>query len=463
MQEKKSSFSSTLGFVLTTAGSAVGLGNIWRFPYLAAKNGGGLFLVVYLLLVATFGFALLVTEVAIGRKTKSSPIMAYEKVHPKFKSLGWFSLIIPFLILSYYGVIGGWVLKYFTMYVTGNGADAASTNYFSEYITQPVQPIVFMVIYTLLAAIVVFRGVNKGVERLSKIIMPILLLIVIGISIYTLTLSQTDSLGNTTTGIDGLLVYIIPDISNLTFSKFMHVLLDAMGQLFFSISVACGVIIAFGSYLGDKGNMIKCVGQIEICDTFVAVMAGIMVIVPIYVTQGREGMNASGPSLLFESLPSVFSSLGTGGLILGGAFFIMVFFAALTSSIAIMEAIIASLIDKFNISRKKAVIIEAAIMLAMGTTVCMGYNLLYFDVPLPNGSHGQLLDVIDYVSNSLAMPILAFLTCILIGWFTKPSYVIEEATKNGEKFRRRHIYSIVIKYVAPILLVVLFLQSLGIF
>lgn len=462
MQNEKGSFSNSLGFVMAAAGSAVGLGNIWRFPYLAAKNGGGLFLVIYIILVATFGFSLLITEVTIGRKTKKCSLLAYGKVNPKWKWLGSFATIIPFLIISYYGVIGGWVLKYFTLYVTGQGSDASSKTYFSEFLSHPVEPIIFMVVFILVTAFIVFRGVNNGVEKLSKIIMPILFLLIIGISIFTLTMSYTNDQGITTTGIDGLIAYIVPDLSDITFSKFMHVLLDAMGQLFFSISVACGVMVTFGSYMKDKDNIIKSVGQIEFFDTFVAIMAGVMVIVPLFITQGREGMNESGPSLLFVSLPNVFSSLGTVGLILGGAFFIMVFFAAITSSVSLMEAVISAFTEKYNISRKKAVIIETIIALGVGACVCLGYNLLYFDIELPNGSSGQILDIIDYISNYIIMPIVALFTCILIGWIVKPKYIIDEATRNGEKFKRSRIYSVMTKFIAPLLLIILFIQSLGI-
>lgn len=461
--QNKGSFSSSLGFVLATAGSAVGLGNIWRFPYLAAKNGGGLFLVVYLILVATFGFTLLLTEIAIGRKTKKSPINAYRLINPKWSRLGNLSLMIPCFLLSYYGVIGGWVLKYSTLYLTGSGNNASNSGYFSDYISQPIQPVVYMIIFTLLTSFIVYRGVNNGIEKLSKIIMPILLILVVGISIYTLTLSHTDEFGNTRTGIDGLLAYIIPDLSDMTFKKFVSVLIDAMGQLFFSISVGAGVMITYGAYMNDKNNMIDNVAKTEACDTFVAIMAGIMVIIPVYVTQGREGMNSSGPSLLFESLPRVFSTLGTGGLLLGGVFFVMVFFAALTSSVSIMESIVASVMEKYNLSRTKTVIFETIILIIIGLAVCLGYNLFYFDITLPNGNHGQLLDVIDYITNNLLMPILTLLTCILIGWVVKPKFVIDEATKNGENFKNSRLYTIVVKYIAPILLIILFLQSFGLF
>ena len=291
--------------------------------------------------------------------------------------------------------------------------------------------------------------------------MPVLLIVILVISIYVLSLCYTNSAGETTTGIDGFLTYIIPDVSDLTAEKFMHVLLDAMGQLFFSISVASGVMIAYGSYFGDKDNLIKSVGQIEICDTFVALMAGVMVIVPLYAVLGREGMSASGPGLLFAAMPAVFGSMENTGMIIGAAFFVMVFVAALTSSVSIMEASVSSMIEKFGMERKKAVLILTIILLALGVVVCMGYNILYFDITLPNGSSGQLLVIFDYISNNIVMPLVAIFTCILIGWAVKPKYVIDEAVKNGESFRRRYVYIVMVKVIAPVLLVVLFLQSLG--
>ena len=461
MEKKRESFSGSLGFILTAAGSAVGLGNIWRFPYLAAKNGGGVFLISYLVLVLTFGFTLLVTEIAIGRKTKRSPVSAYGEVHPKWKWVGGLTVMIPFLILSYYGVVGGWVLKYCTVYLTGQGSSATG-DYFSNYIAQPVQPVIFMAIYTLITAFVVYRGINKGIEKLSKIMMPILLVVIVGISIFVLTISRTNSAGETVTGIDGLVAYIVPDVSDLTVSGLMHVLLDAMGQMFFSISVASGIMIAYGSYCGDDNDLTKSVGLIEICDTFVAFMAGVMVIVPLFVVLGRDGMNASGPTLLFVAMPGVFAYMGIGGMILGGAFFIMIFFAAITSSVSMMEAVVSSLIEKFGMARNKAVFIQTGLILVLGIAVCMGYNILYFDITLPNGGSGQILDVLDYLSNNIMMPLVAIATCILIGWIVKPKYVIEESTKNGEKFRRQGLYVIMVRFVAPIFLIVLFLQSLGI-
>ena len=461
MEENKKSFSGSIGFVLAAAGSAVGLGNLWRFPYLAAKNGGGLFLVTYFVLVLTFGFTLLVSEVAIGRKTKNSPLRAYGSIHPKWKWIGPFAVIVPFMIMPYYCVIGGWVLKYALVYLTGGGMNATSDGYFTGFITAPVQPIILLAVFVFFTSFVIYKGIDKGIERISRILMPVLLLVVTGIAVFALTMSHSD--GNVTrTGLEGLKIYLIPDVSGLTAGRFMGVLLDAMGQLFYSISVAMGIMVTYGAYLGDKENLIKSARHIELFDTAVAFLAGVMIIVPLFVVMGRDAMDASGPSLLFISMPEVFSRMGIAGMILGAAFFIMVFFAALTSSISIMEAVVASFIEKFGISRKKATIIEGIIAMIIGTIVCLGYNVLYFEVTLPNGAVGQILDILDYISNYILMPVVAIGTCILVGWIVKPKAIIDEATKNGEWFGRKGMYIVMVRFIAPLLLLILFLQSLGI-
>ena len=446
--------------MLAAAGSAVGLGNIWRFPYLAAKDGGGLFLVVYLILALTFGFALLTTEVAIGRKTKQSPLTAYNELKKGWKFLGILGCLVPVIIMPYYCAIGGWVLKYLTVYLTGHGTAAAEDTYFTGFITQEAQPIVFMVIFLVACAFVIYRGVNKGIESMSKIIMPALVILVIIISVFSLTLKHSD--GDTVrTGLQGLKVYVVPSLEGITFSSFLSVVVDAMGQLFFSLSVAMGIMIAYGSYVSDDANLVTSINQIEIFDTAIAFLAGVMIIPAVYTFMGTEGMAASGPSLMFVSLPKVFASMGAIGNLVGALFFAMVLFAALTSGVSIMEAVVSSIMDQFHVSRTKATIIEGIIALVAGVFVCLGYNQLYFEFKLPNGATAQILDIMDYISNNLLMPIVAIATCILVGWIIKPKTVIEEAEKNGEKFGRRTLFIVMIKYIAPVMLFVLLLKSVG--
>lgn len=461
-EKSRNSFSGSIGFVLAAAGSAVGLGNIWRFPYLAAKDGGGLFLVVYLILALTFGFTLLTTEIAIGRKTKQSPLTAYGKLREKWKFLGILASLVPVIIMPYYCVIGGWVVKYFIAFLTGDGVNAATEGYFSGYISREIQPIVLMAIFLFVVAFIIFRGVNKGIESFSKVLMPILLLLVVGISLFSLTIHHTDASGITRTGLEGFKIYVIPDFSGLTVKGFFTVLVDAMGQLFFSLSVAMGIMITYGSYVRDDANLVKSINQIEIFDTVVAFLAGVMIIPAVYTFMGKDGMAASGPSLMFVSLPKVFQAMGKAGNIIGCLFFAMVLFAALTSAVSVMEAVVSSIMDEFHLSRVKAAALETVIALVGGIVVCLGYNKWYFNITLPNGSHAQILDILDYISNNCFMPLVAIGTCILVGWILKPDVVIEEVEKTDVKFGRKKLYIVMLKYIAPILLVILLLKSLGI-
>lgn len=459
---KRSSFTSQIGFILAAAGSAVGLGNIWRFPYLAAKDGGGLFLLCYIILALTFGFTLLTTEIAIGRKTKQSPLTAYTTINKKFGFIGIFACIVPVIIMPYYCAIGGWVLKYLETYITLNGSSASQDGYFTGFISGQWEPIIWMIIFLLITSFVVFNGVEKGIERYSKILMPILLIMILGISIYSLTLKHTNDNGETRTGIQGFLIYIIPDFNNLTLNELMITVMDALGQLFYSISVAMGIMITYGSYAKKETNLMKSINQIEIFDTIVALLAGMMIIPAVYTFSGTEGMSA-GPGLMFVSLPKVFSSMGKIGGVLGLIFFLIVTFAAVTSSVSIMEAIVSCLMDKFKWTRKKSSIIVSIYSVIVGTIVCLGYNLFYFELKLPNGTVAQVLDLMDYVSNNWLMPIVALFTCILIGWVAKPKFIIDEVTQGKYKFRRKGLYIAMVKVVAPALLLVLLLQAFGVF
>ena len=458
---KRSNFSGSIGFVLAAAGSAVGLGNIWRFPYLAAKDGGGLFLVTYVVLALTFGFTLLTTEIAIGRKTAQSPLTAYEKL---LKGWGWIGVLacaIPVIILPYYSAIGGWILKYLAAFITDAAATTAD-GYFTGFITSQWSPILWFMVFLLANTVIVYKGVNSGIERLSKILMPILLVLILGIAGFSLTLSHTDASGVTRTGLQGLAIYVIPNLEGVTFGKFISILMDAMGQLFYSISVAMGIMIAYGSYVKKETNLVKSVNQIEIFDTLVAFLAGMMIIPAVYTFMGTEGM-AAGPSLMFVSLPKVFAAMGGIGTVVGIAFFVIVAFAALTSSMSLMEAVVSSVMDKLHLERKAAVLAVAALTGVLGIIVCLGYNVLYFELTLPNGSVGQILDVMDYVSNYVFMPVVAIATCILVGWVIKPKAIIEEVTLGGVKFGREKLYVVMVKFVTPVMLAMLLLQSLGLF
>ena len=461
MEKKQNHFSGQLGFVLAAAGSAVGVGNLWRFPYLAAKDGGGLFLIIYFILVLTFGFTLLTSDIAIGRRTHKSAIGAYAQMRPKWKGLGILTFLVPVLIMTYYAVIGGWITKYAVVYVSGQASAAAADDYFTSFITSPVSPVVFALLFMGVTALIVYNGVQNGIEKVSRWMMPVLLVLVVVIACYSLTLSHTNADGQVVTGWQGFLYYLTPNLEGLTVQRFLQILLDAMSQLFFSLSVSMGIMITYGSYVRPEVDLNRAVNQIEIFDTGVAFLAGMMIIPAVYVFSGTEGMGA-GPSLMFVSLPKVFAAMGRAGTAVGILFFVTAIFATLSSCISVLESITANCMEIFHTSRKKTVLVLSVIYLAASAVITLGYSVFYVEVMLPNGSVGQLLDIMDYVSNSVMMPFIALLSTVLIGWVMTPDYVIDEMERNGETFRRKKLYRVMIRYVAPVMMFVLFLQSTGI-
>ena len=441
--KKRSSFSGKLGFVLSAAGASVGLGNIWRFPYLAAKYGGGMFLLVYLILAVTFGFALMITEIAIGRKTGKSVIGAYSDMNRHFAPLGWLAAAIPVVILPYYCVIGGWVLKYLTEFAVGAGKTTAGNgDYFSEFISSPIAPMVFFVIFIALTAVVVMLGVEKGIEKVSKILMPVLLLLIVGIGIYTLTLPGA---------IDGLIYYVKPDLSEFS----IKTVIAAMGQLFYSMSLAMGIMITYGSYMRKKDNIEKSVRQIEIFDTLVAFLAGLIIVPAVFVFSGgdRSALNA-GPKLMFVTLPNVFDSM-TGGQIVGAVFFVLVALAALTSSISLMETVVSIICERFKLKRVTSCLMVIVFSFLLGMVSIFGYSI-WSDFTL---FKMQMLDFFDYISNNIMMPVVALMTCVLVGFVVKSKYIEDEIELNA-KFKSKTLYRVMIKYICPICMVIILLSSL---
>ncbi len=437
MEKKRGSFTGGIGFVLAAASSAIGLGNLWRFPYLAAQYGGGIFILVYIVLALTFGFALLSAEIAIGRKTGKSPIMAYAMLNKKFKFVGYIASIIPIIILPYYCVIGGWVIKYVLVYAKGSIKAAATDDFFGQFVGSTVSPLVFFCVFLFITMLIVIFGVEKGIERVSKILMPLLLLMMLGVSVYVLFIPGC---------LEGIKYYLVPDFDKFSFKT----VCAAMGQMFYSMSIAMGIMITYGSYTNKKVSLTKSVNQIEIFDTIVALLAGFIVIPIVFAFQGEAGLNASGAGLMFVSLPKIFQSMA-GGRIIGGVFFLLVLFAALTSAVSVMEAIVSSLMDKFNVSRIKACIGTLIISLILGVPSSLGYGL-WSNVKLLGMA---FLDFFDYLSNSVLMPIVAFTTCVLVGWVLGPKIITDEITRNGEKFRRKQLFNVMIKYIAPILLLII--------
>ena len=465
MSDKKQSsggFSGKLGFVLAAAGSAVGLGNLWRFPRCAAVGGGGLYLVIYIILAFTLGIVMLTTDISIGRSTKKSPLGAFSSIKKGWGFMGILSFIVPVIILSYYNVIGGWILKYIVTFVTTGASKAAEDSYFGEFITG-YEPLIFMAIYLVLSAAIVFFGVNKGIERMSKILMPALLVIIIFIGIYSMTLKHTDADGTVRTGWEGFLVYVVPDFKGMTGSKLIKVIVDAISQIFFSLSVAMGIMITYGSYVKDDVNLNSSVKQIVFFDTLIAFLAGLIIIPTVYSFNGREGLQTAGPGLVFQALPKIFNAMGPFGIVVGILFFLMITFAALTSSVSIFETITADVMQVTKKPRWLTTLIVLLVFLGLSAVICLGYNKLYVEVNLPNGSTGQILDIADYLSNSIMMPLIAFMSSIFIGWVVGPKYVKAEMEKGGVKYRLYGMYYVMIKFIVPIIMLILLLQAFGAF
>lgn len=442
MKEKRSMFSGKLGFVLAAAGSAVGLGNIWRFPYLAAKYGGGIFLLVYLVLVVSLGFSLMIAEVAIGRKTKLSAIGAFRKLREKWKFLGYLSSLVPIIIFPYYCVIGGWVVKYLLVYATGGGMEAAGDTYFNDYIAQPAEPILWLAVYIGLTAVIVFFGVQKGIEKASRIMMPALVVLTLGVAAYSVTRPGA---------LEGVAYYLIPDFSRFS----VNTVLGAMGQMFYSMSLAMGIMVTYGSYMKREDDLEKSVSQIEIFDTGIAFLAGLMVIPAVFAfSGGDEAALNQGAGLMFVTLPKVFADAGTLGLVFGGLFFLLVLFAALTSSVSLMETVVSIFQDTFHWSRKFTCTLVMLACLVLALPSSLGYGLLDWIAPLGF----SLLDFFDFISNSVLMPIVALFTCLFVGWVVKPKLVVDEV-KRSSRFPREKLFVVVIRYVAPICILLVLISS----
>lgn len=441
MTEKRSSFTGKIGFVLAAAGSAVGLGNIWRFPYLAAKCGGGIFLLVYLILAVTFGFALMVGEIALGRKTGLSAIGAFNKLNKKYSFIGVIAAVIPALILPYYSVIGGWVTKYFTVFVTGGMSQAASDDFFVNFVYSKenfMEPVGWFLLFIALTAVVVLFGVEKGVEKVSKFMMPVLVVLTVFIAVYAMFMPGA---------MEGVKYYLKPDFSRFSITT----VLAAMGQLFYSMSLAMGIMITYGSYMKKDVNIEKSVRQIEIFDTGIAFFAGLMIIPAVFAFD-KDSLG-KGPGLMFITLPKVFAEM-PGGTVIGAVFFLLVFFAALTSSISLMETIVSIIRDKLGWNRKVVCLIVFAFCIALGLPSCFGFNIWENFSIKSEGGDQTILDMFDFVSNSILMPIVALFTCIFIGYIIKPKTLIEEVEITGP-FKAKKLFTVVIKYIAPIFIVMI--------
>lgn len=444
--EKRSTFSGKLGLVLSAAGASVGLGNIWRFPYLAAKYGGGIFLLIYIILALTFGYTMIIAETTIGRMTRKSPVGAFRKFGNSIwhKFGGWINAIIPILIVPYYSVIGGWVIKYLIEYVLGNGHALASSNYFSKFISNGVSTELCFIAFALLTLFIVFAGVKNGIERVSKIMMPVLVVLSCVITVYSVTRPGA---------LEGVKYFLVPNFKNFSWMT----VVTAMGQMFYSLSIAMGILITFGSYTEKEVSIENSTENVEVFDTAIAIMAGLMIIPAVFSFSGgnMETLKA-GPSLMFITIPKVFASMGLGTGI-GIIFFLLVLFAAITSSIALTESAVSTFQDELHWSRKKSTIILGIIMIGLGTLSCLGYG------PLSNVTviGMQFLDFFDFLTNSVMMPIAAIAICIFVSRVVGLEKIEAEITQDGNSFKRKKIFNFMIQYLCPIFAFIILLSSIA--
>ena len=438
----RSSWSGKWAFILAAAASAVGLGNMWRFPYLAAKYGGGTFLLTYLVLVFTFGVSLLLLETALGRTTGQSAIGAFKQFGKKYAFIGILASAVPFIITPYYCIIGGWVTKYAAAYlINGPEALADGGDFFTGFISSNTESFLWMLLFMAIVFIVVSLGVKGGIEKANLVMMPALIIMAVGIALYTLTMPGA---------VDGALYYLTPD-----FSKFSpELVIGALGQMFYSLSLAMGIMITYGSYLDKKSSLTQSVARIGGFDIGVSFLAGLMIVPAAFVAMGSgEAVAAnSGPSLMFVILPTVFADMGGAATVVGFLFFLLVLFAALTSAISLTETCTSIVQDGAGWSRKKALCAVIGVVTVAGIFVNLGYNGLSFIEPMGEGT--TLLDFFDFISNSVIMPIVALLTCIFVGWIIKPKAIVDEV-KISSEFKVEKAWTVIIKYVAPVLVVVI--------
>ncbi|MCI8845096.1 MAG: sodium-dependent transporter [Lachnospiraceae bacterium] len=441
----RSSFSGKMGYVLAVAGSAVGLGNIWRFPYLAAKYGGGIFLLVYLVLMLTFGYALIVSETALGRMTKKSPVGAFRSFGKSlpFRFGGWVNAVIPMLIVPYYCVIGGWVTKYLFEYISGNAVTLAEDAYFSGFISSGAIVEFWLVMFTFFIFLVIVAGVKQGVERVSKIMMPVLVILAIFVSLYSITRPGA---------MEGVKYLLIPNLDNFSWMT----VVAAMGQMFYSLSIAMGILYTYGSYLKKEVDIEKSTSQVEIFDTAIAVLAGLMIIPAVFAfSGGSPDTLQAGPSLMFITIPKVFANMEMGDGV-GILFFLLVLFAALTSAISLTETSVSTFEDQFGWSRRKCSLLMAVIILVLGSASALGFSSLDFVTLLGM----SILDFFDFLTNSIMMPLAALATCFLITRVVGLDAIAREVEQSSA-FRRKKLYFFFMKYLAPVCIGIILVSSIA--
>ena len=447
MKKNRATLGGKLSAVLVAAGSAVGLGNIWRFPYVAGENGGGAFLIIYICCILLLGLPVLLAEFAVGRNTRKNAVGAYRSLSKRWAFLGYNGLLSPFLILGFYFVVSGWTLEYLVVSLTGGISDYVSsevnTQLFDLFTLSPVRPVVYTVVFILITHGVIAMGVQKGIERSAKLLMPMLFVVLTVLALRSVTMPG---------GVEGLKFFFAPDFSKIKPSTF----LNAMGQAFFSLSIGLGCMITYASYFKDDTNLPATAGNVIALDSLVAILSSI-VIFPAVFSVGIEP--SAGPSLVFVTLPSIFNTMSMPWL-WSSAFFLLLAVAALTSTISLHEVLTVYVSEEWNMSRRKAAWLTTGtlMVLASAASLSIGIGREYT-------IFGRtLFDLLDFLTADILLPLGGLFTSIFAGWYMNRQSLRDELTNYGRN--KAYVYNIVVvllRYVCPVLLTVIFLDNLGFF
>lgn len=441
----KKGFASKFGFIMAAAGSAIGLGNIWNFSYKLGHYGGGAFLVTYLFMVVVMGLVLAIAEMYIGQRSQKNVVGAYGAIHKRWAFVGVIAIIVVLLIASYYSVIGGWTL--FTAFNSFNSNEVTNNvNGFLSFVDGGILPIILAFVFLALALIIICFGVAKGIERFSKIIMPVLFVLLIAVMIRSLTLGDGV--------LEGLTFMFHVDFTELG----LEGVLAAMGQAFYSLSLGMGIMVTYGSYTGKEINLAKSSIIVALIDTAIAVIVGLAIFPAVFAFDLDAG---SGITLMFETLPQVFAQMGGVGMLFSFLFFVLVFIAAITSMVSIMETGTAYFVDKFKVSKTKICIIigsclalvSAVVSISIGSALAGDASITIFG--------NDLLTFFDDMTNKILMPIGALCTCLCVNMWLKPETIVDEMHQNGHQFKFSKVWCIMLKFITPILIVIVLIAGVS--
>ncbi len=449
MTEKRASWASNLGFILAAAGSAIGLGNIWKFPGKVGQYGGGTFIAVYLCMVVCIGFSCMLAEITLGRHTQKNTVGAFKQIDKRWGFAGKLGVLTAFIILSYYSVVGGWVLKYVFTYLSGANFGGDTTAYFTGFITSPFEPLLWHLLFMTLTVCVVLKGVSAGLEKISKLLMPILFLILIAITVRALTLE------NAAEGVAFLLSFDASLLSG-------DLIITALGQAFFSLSIGLGIMITYGSYVSPKDSLPKSVGSIVVLDTFIALLSGTAIVCAVFATD-KSLIGGQGGGFAFISLPNVFAQMPAGA-VFGFLFFLLLFFAAFTSSMSLLEGLVAFVSEEYHLSRRVATIGLACAMFLLGCGYSLSQGALSLTLPWFDFANGlqflPMANVMELCTDNLIMPLAALSLCLFVGWVWKPSAAIAEMRREGSaQVRFAPLWAFLMRYVCPVAIAIILVSG----